>query len=234
VRHGGRDLVSRLGGAVASAVGAGHDPAHPAPAWFLLLYLAALVVLITLGRADHASDALRQALDPPVLLTAPVGRFIPFDHESGLDEIGSYVKAALVAELSQRHQNVSLVSLTERATPHYALYGTRTQNRLQRRVADAVKIIADAEPDTFELHPTTGNHSGYVKLLRTPEDNDPRGRTQAYQKLARSGRSRLRRQQPSVAGQTQLSFLDELEEADIVEGTEQNPEAVEDEEAGGV
>jgi hypothetical protein len=158
-----------------------------------------------------ASIKVKNLFSTPIPLVAPPSRHIPFDHDSSLDEIQPYVAAALVANLARRVPMVSTRALAEQAAPHYPLYGTKAQRRVRRLVGEASERIASADPDTFEYHPAAGNHDSFVKLLRTPEDNDPRGRTQAYQKL---GRARQRRRAPQVPGQ--LSLLDELEEADKV------------------
>jgi hypothetical protein len=188
---------------------------------------------ISLSRAEHASPQLQAIFASPIQLATPVGRFISFDHESPISEIRPHVSAALVAELSQRSQTVSLGLLTERATPHYALYGTRTQGALRKKVAKVAQSLAEGAPDTFEWHPTTGNHEGFVKLLRTPEEHDPRGRTQAYQRLSRLGQKPTPIAPPPAleGGEQPPKLLDELEKADIVEDTPQEPGVAQ--EAGG-
>lgn len=167
---------------------------------------------VTLENAEQASSVLQEALASPVSLLAPPARHIPFDHDSDLDEIEPYVMAALVAATARRVPMISLGTLTESATPHYVLYGTTSQTRLRRKAGEVARRIASADPGTFEYHPPAGNHDGFVKLLRTPEDNDPRGRTQGYQRLARVRQTRRRGPDPTASGQ--LSLLDQLEEAD--------------------
>jgi hypothetical protein len=167
---------------------------------------------ISLENIEFASEALREAFGTPLTLNAPPDRFIPFDHESSVEEIEPYVMAALVAALSQRLQMISITALTERAAPHYALYSHRIQGMLRRKVGEAVSRIAAADSGTFEFFPATGNHDGHVKFLHNPEENDPRGRTQGFQRLARLRQGRLRRPRPEVPGQG--SLLDELDKAD--------------------
>lgn len=165
---------------------------------------------ITLENAQAAGPELAAIFANPVPLLGPPAQHIMFDQDSAVDEVRPHVSAALVAALTRRLQLISLGTLTEQAAPHYPLYGHKAQTRLRRLVGEAVRLIARDVPGTFEYHPPAGNHDGFVKLLRTPEDNDPRGRTQAYQKFART---RQPRQSPvEIAGQ--LSLLDELEKAD--------------------
>jgi hypothetical protein len=165
---------------------------------------------LTLENVHHASDEIQRMFSNSIDLLGEIARNIPFDHESDLVHIQPYVNAAMVAALARRAPMISSETLAEQAAPQYPLYGTRAQGQLRRRVGEAARHIAAADPENFEYHPAAGNHDSFVKLLRTPEDNDPRGRTQAYQKLART--RQRRRPAPQVPGQT--SLLDELEEAD--------------------
>jgi hypothetical protein len=125
--------------------------------------------------------------------------------------ITPHVRASLVAALAQHMPTISITSLTEQAAPHYVLYTVTTQGRLRRRVGQAAKEVAASAATTFEYCPPQGNHDAFVKFLHSPEQNDPRGRTQGYQGLARTAQ-RPRRRRPEIPGQG--SLLDELEKAD--------------------
>ncbi len=83
-----------------------------------------------------------------------------------------------------------------------------------KKVGQAVRAIADAEPDTFAYQSATGSHEALVRVLRTPEDNDPRGRTQAWQANGRP-RHTQRRHEPDP---NQMDLLRELEVTDDVGG----------------
>lgn len=165
---------------------------------------------IELLNVENVSQVLRDAFNPPLELVAPPARFIPFDHESSLDIIRPYVKSALVAALSQQMPMISDGSLTERAASHYPLYAVKAQNRLKKLISQAAAEVAASDPDTFQYNGPTANHDGFIRFMRSPEQNDPRGRTQAYQRLARG--SQRSRRRPEIEGQGNL--LDELEKAD--------------------
>jgi hypothetical protein len=165
---------------------------------------------IELCNDGNASSTLRDAFRSPLELIAPPGRYIPFDHESSPEIIKPYVKAALVAALSQQMSMISDGSLTERVAPHYPLYAVKAQNRLKKLVGQVASELAASNPETFQYNGSTANHDGFIKFMHSPEQNDPRGRTQAYQRLARGGRRSPRVQQ--IEGQGDL--LDELEKAD--------------------
>ena len=147
---------------------------------------------IVLERPELASDALRQVFAEPVQLGAPPPRIVPFDHESPAEQIRRHVQAALVALLARRVPQVSLRALAEEAAPQFGLWNRRVQGSVVRKVGEAARAIANGDPATFEYHPAAANRDGLVRFLRTPEDNDPRGRTQAYQALARGPRRRRR------------------------------------------
>lgn len=145
-------------------------------------------------------------------LVAPFPRIIAFDQESPVEIIEPYVKAQLVTALSRRREQVTLHTLAEQMAPHFALYGARARRQLVKKVGLAASKIAAADSATFEYVSPRPNDDGLVRLLRTPEDNDPRGRTQAYQALARSGRQG-RRRAPRM-DPNQLDLLREVEQGD--------------------
>ncbi|MFI7049044.1 hypothetical protein [Streptosporangium sandarakinum] len=156
---------------------------------------------------------LMEMFHPPVILKAPPARLIPFDAESSIEIVEPYVRTALVAALSQGISDISMTALTERSVRHFSLFGHKAQNTLKKRVGEAARRIATQVPATFEYHGPRENRDGWVVLLRSPESHDPRGRTQAYQALARLGRSRRSPKKSAIiAGQTNL--LDELDKAD--------------------
>jgi hypothetical protein len=81
-------------------------------------------------------------------------------------------------------------------------------------VGEAAREVAKADPATFSYDPPTANRDGLVRLLKTPEDNDTRGRTQSYQALARKDHTYRRR--PRQLDPNQLDLLSELEQAEDV------------------
>jgi hypothetical protein len=163
----------------------------------------------------HAASVQLQAAFPggEIVLSGRPPRMIQFDQDSSLDAVKPRVLAELVAAMSHRLPQLSLVSLAERATPHYALYGRAAQNQICRKVGEAARSIADDDPTSFQYVPRRGNRDGLVRILRTPEDNDARGRTQAYQAIGRPSRARSRAQR-QPANPDQLDLLSELDVTD--------------------
>jgi hypothetical protein len=167
---------------------------------------------VILDHSGNASAQLRSAFaQGDVRLPAPPPRLIAFDQDSSAEIIQPRVLAVLVAAMSQRLTQLSIVSLAERATPHFALYGRQAQQQIKKKVAEAARNIAATEPANFTYHPTTGNREGMVKILRTPEDNDARGRTQGYQAIGRAGH---RKPAKSSISPDQLDLLAELDSMD--------------------
>jgi hypothetical protein len=179
---------------------------------------------ITLENPQHASDDLRSAFMEPVQFSTSTLRFIPFDHDSPADVIEPYVRARLIASLAQQLPQITIGALTELTMPHYALYSRGVQVKIRRKVSEVTRKIAQSESETFEYHPPPPNGDGWVRFTRTPEDNDRRGRTQAYQAFAR--RSRARRPRAGRdPGEGQLDLLSELDGIDNVdEGTSDKQE----------
>lgn len=175
--------------------------------------------VVSLERPEAASELLRSALGAPIALPAPPAGYISFDHESDIGYVRPQVRAALVAGLAQRTSMMSVTSITERAAPNYVLYSVVAQGRMRRLVAQAARDICADSGGTFEFSPARGNHEAFIRVLRSPEENDPRGRTQGYQGLARTARRPGRKRQ-EVPGQG--SLLDELDKAD---GSEESVDA---------
>lgn len=175
-----------------------------------------------------AGEHLRHAFAADeVRLQGAVPRLIPFDQDSDVESIQPRVLAALVSAMAQRLPQLTLTSLAERATPQFALYGRQAQQRIKRKVAEAARRIQLTDPTGFQVVPTTGNREGLVRILRTPEDNDPRGRTQAYQAVGRGPATRKKRSKPEIPGQ--LDLLAALEARDNDNAEESTTETKEGE-----
>lgn len=191
--------------------------------------LAVHEAMITLLDEGAASSQLRVAFGSgPIRLIRPPPRLVAFDHDSPVDVIQPFVKAELVAGLANRAGQLTVGGLTERITPYFGLYGRKARQRLIQRVGEAARRVAAADPDTFAYEAPAANRDGLLRLLRTPESNDPRGRTQAYQALVRGGHTRRRR--PVPVDPNQLDLLQELDEAEDVSDEEENRSPGEEEE----
>ncbi len=158
---------------------------------------------------------LREALQPPTLGLANVlPRLIEFDQDSPTEAFESAVMAQLVAAMAHRKQHVGVKHIAERAAPHLALYGHGARNQLVKKVGEAARKIANADSTSFTFQsPMAGDQDGgVVHLLKSPEENDLRGRTQGYQALMRGNRARRKKAAP--ADPNQLDLLQVLEQAD--------------------
>jgi hypothetical protein len=166
---------------------------------------------IELLDSEYASEAIAVPLQGGVSVVGPPPRIIPFDHDSPVEIIERFVRAELVAMLAQRRELVTITGLTEAVARHYGLYAHKAQQVLKTRVASAVDRIVSAAPDRFAHDRKTGSRpEGLVRFLKTPEDLDPRGRTQAYQALGRSTRP----QRSRLVDPNQLDLLQELDVGD--------------------
>jgi hypothetical protein len=169
---------------------------------------------VALDGAGAASAQVKAVFaSGPIALLGRPARLISFDQDSDIEVIKPRVLAVLVAAMSQRLAQLTLVSLAERATPHFGLYGRQAQQKIKKKVAEAARQIAEDEPANFQYMPTTGSREGLVRILRTPEDNDARGRTQAYQAVGRPAKLRRPRKAAEVAA-NQMDLLAELDTID--------------------
>ena len=153
---------------------------------------------------------LRDAfVDECIVLQGQPARLMPFDQDSDVEVIKPRVLAALVSAMARSVRELTMTGLAEQATPHYPLFSRKAQTAIRKKVQQAARSIAEDDPRTFEVVPTTNAREGLIRIKRTPEDNDPRGRTQAYQAVGRSRTARRRRRRPEVVGQMDLlSMLD--------------------------
>jgi hypothetical protein len=178
-----------------------------------------------------ASANLTAALGEAITWTHPIARIIPFDNESPGQVFDGPVRAELVAQMARGRPTVTTRALTEQVASHFALYGRRAQGQLRRKVTDAARRAASAEPERLRFESATGSTEARVVVLRSPEEFDRRGRTQGYQAVfARRGRRRPAREIPG-----QMDLFTELDEAERVTSDEtgENDSVGEDDGQGG-
>jgi hypothetical protein len=178
-----------------------------------------------------ASADLAVALGGAITWTHPIARIIPFDHESPGQAFDGPVRAELVAEMARGRLSVTTRALTEQVVSHFALYGRHAQGQLRRKVTDAARRAASAEPERLRFEPATGTTEARVVVLRSPEQFDRRGRTQGYQAVfGRRGRRQPAREIPG-----QMDLFTELDEAERVttDETGENDSVGEDDDRGG-
>lgn len=184
---------------------------------------------VSLDNPDAAGEVLAAALVVPAKLPAGVPRLIAFDQDSPVGVVRPAVRAVLVAHLSRRSFEASSATIAEETARFLATYGGTARGRFIRNVEEALREIATDEPNQFLYQRRTGNRGATVRFLRTPEDNDTRGRTQAYQALARPAHT------PHgprfIDDPDQLDLLDLLSELDHAEdvGGDRDDEGSEEE-----
>lgn len=164
----------------------------------------------------QATRLLSDALAPtPILLPTGVGRYVDFDDASTADELRIPIRAQLAALQANKVTERTFRAVVEGALPRLAVYGPGARKVLMKTGTAALRAICADEPDAFALQGNTGTHEALVRILRTPEDNDPRGRTQAWQA---NGRPRNAARKARETNPDQLDLLSALELADDVSG----------------
>jgi hypothetical protein len=186
-----------------------------------VLELSATHLRLAWGRITLPS--LSDRFSAPIPLSGPPPGFVTIDPESPDESFDRIVIATLVECQANRLPMVTIRSLTERAIPHLAFFGRAAKGAIERKVSQAARRIAEQTRENYVFQPSSENREAAVRIVRTPEDADPRGRTQAYQALARRGGEPRRRPRAEVPGQARLfeSLLQELEaddESDEEEG----------------
>jgi hypothetical protein len=175
---------------------------------------------LRMARGPTSLSSLRDVFEPPIPVQWPPPGFVTVDPESPDEEFDRLVLSALIACQSNRLLAVSVSSLTERAIPHLAFFGRAAKGALERKVSQAARRIVQQTSDNYAFQPNSQTRAATVRILKTPEDADPRGRTQGYQALARRGGPRRRRLRAEIPGQAPLfeSLLDEMGEDAEEEG----------------
>ena len=166
-----------------------------------------------LVRSDYASPQLAAAFPRPVNWTYPIAQIIPFDHESPDKAFDQPVRAELIAAMARGRSHVSIRALAEETVRHFALYGQHARTLLVRKVRDAARRAAAAEPDRLRYERATGTTEDRVAILRSPETFDLRGRTQGYQAIW-PVRPRRGRRPAEIPGQ--IDLFSELDDAERV------------------
>lgn len=166
--------------------------------------------------AAFADDALNVGFGDEVPVTAPPPAYLTLDAESTDEDVDEHVLATLVACMAEGTDQLTVQALAERVVPLYPLLGDGRKGVVRDKVDASARRLAKAQPEQFEYRPSTGaRRDPVLGILKTPEEHDPRGRTQAYQALARSATAARgrRRPRPQLEGQLDL-LLDELDAGD--------------------
>jgi hypothetical protein len=176
------------------------------------------------GEIEHA--ALAERFSSPLEVPGPPPGIITIDAESSDEDFDRVVRPSLIALLASQGPAMSVPALAESAIPHLSLYPKGYRNRLVRLVDAAARRAVAAAPDTFAYSGPSGvSSSAIIRVVESPEDLDPRGRTQRYQALTARFTAPARRR-PSPVGPGQLSLFDdasfenELADLDLVEENE--------------
>lgn len=111
---------------------------------------------------------------------------IKFDRESRADELQPAVEAELVAALTRQGDVVDLMELASAVVLQWEYLPGGQRNELLRNFDQAARSACEASPENFEYRGATKYRPhAQVRLLASPEDSDPRGRTQRYQAIER-------------------------------------------------
>ena len=132
------------------------------------------------------SEHLAEVFSGPITTSGWPPTVIGVDADSAVDEFKPIVATALIRELSLGTSSVGVPDLAGRAIPHFHIYGARHRTRLIKKVEQAAQQCCEAAPETSRFRPRTATRDySIVDFTHSPEQSDPRGRTQRYQALER-------------------------------------------------
>lgn len=166
---------------------------------------------ITAVGAEFDDPALRAAFGSPIPVTTLPPALVTVDADSSDDDFDQIVFPSLIAAASMRIEQMSVERLTEESIPPYPLFPGAYKRRLRVRVAESAQRAAEADPARWQYQRRGAGDEGLVRVLVTPEDADPRGRTQQYQSMRTRLQSRGRRRtRPEIPGQASF-FVDDAQ-----------------------
>jgi hypothetical protein len=187
---------------------------------------------ITAAGAPFEDPALADVFAAPIPILQPPPGIVVVDTESSDADFDQMVYPSLVAAASMQEETVTVAKLAEDSLAHYAIYPAPYRKQLRNKVAAAAERAAAADSQHWAFRRVQGaNEDGIIRILSTPEQADPRGRTQQYQAMSGRLQSGLRRRQRAeIPGQGSLfaarsDIEEELERAGSVEadGGEEEP-----------
>lgn len=187
---------------------------------------------VILKRPDKASKILRDAFPGgSVKMPAPPARIIDFDHDSPVQVFVDKARPYLIRAAARRIEEVSVPRIAEDLCVHYRRYQQAVRLQIAKRFQAALRQLSAEDPDTYRYEQVPGGGpEGVIRLLRTPEGFDHRGRTAAYQSLARVPKRRRGRS----VDPNQLDLLADVEGSselgDPSESSDDEEESLEGEE----
>ena len=169
---------------------------------------------VTAVGAPIDDPVLRSMFANPVQVPGPPPGVVTVDADSPGEEFDRVVVPSLVSALAQDRENISMMALAEDSLPYYAIYPAPYRLRLRRKVAAAARRAAEADSQHLEYRPpTNAEPDGLIRILSTPEQADPRGRTQQYQAIQnRLGGGKRRARRAEIEGQGNLFAAADLEQ----------------------
>lgn len=186
---------------------------------------------LTLHGSGKLDSPLVRAFSTPVSVPGPPPAIILVDELSADVEYDDLVSAALVAAVAKGEEMISCTDLTARAIPYLHLFGARHRNDFVKAVAAAAERLSAAAPETFEFRaPTQSRDYAVVRVQDSPEQSDPRGRTQRYQSI----KSRMTGASGEPVGEVQGSLFDDVDLAEELEKADtevSDPETTNEEDA---
>lgn len=171
---------------------------------------------ITLHGGANTHPDLASIFSGPVLTPGWPPTTIRVDEDSDAREFDMIAGQALLVEANLGRSSISVRDLASRAIPPLHIYGTRYRNSLIKKVEQALQRLCEVSPANFRFRqPTASRDYALVEVVDSPEQADPRGRTQRYQAIGRRFRGQPPREPSSAQQQELFDSLDldtELEE----------------------
>lgn len=179
--------------------------------------LSCPVLTVDSSEAELSCEAKHHLSTFQAPLPSPPPAVIPVDAESPAERYLELSIAQIVARAASGATSVSLDAILEAVNPYWAMTHDAVRGAIKTKAKDALKRAFEKEfKDNFALESTSSGHA-IIRVLRTPADYDPRGRSQGWQAMQKKAEHALRRKPRAKVIPGQVSFEDLGREADAGE-----------------
>lgn len=175
-----------------------------------LLTVGTSEVDLAIGEVPPLLEAFRTSHE----LGLPPAR-LPIDHQSPLEDIREIALPRVIAAQARRDDAVSVADLCARIVPSWALLTHAAQQDLERRMKQVAADIATGLPG-LRYEAATPQTRARIRILSSPADLRPQGRTQSWQARRRAAGQLLGRG-VSAPSPEQLSLDDLASEGGVGE-----------------
>ena len=180
--------------------------------------LSCPLLTVSAGEAKLLCEAQHRLSSFQISLPSPPPAIVPVDADSPAERYLELSIVEIVARAASGQDSVSLDAILEAVNPYWKHTHDAVRGAIRTKARDALKHAADRElREYFALESTSSGHV-IIRILKTPANFDPRGRSQGWQAMQKKAERALRRRPRARVIPGQVSFEELGREAEAGEG----------------